>query len=334
MRAVVESYLALFGVKRFLRALASPIFFDALAASSYLDELEGGATTVLAIALKNFLRPETGLAVVGGKRRQRFMVPEELEGVAESFGFDEEVLERLKYASRMVAKVDDVAIQDGYPLYFHLMVVSSDGEWSIIQQGVKGMTGLVRRYHWSSSGLVSFVVEPHSGIISSSRMETVLDMTDGKSEEARRSCVELVNTDLRRLRRLYLSRAPKSQLTLKDFSGDREKEVKLEIPKIKWSTIKALGREGVKDFEELLAYRGVGAQTLSFLVIAVIELYGVYPSFEDPAILFEEAYKSPNAFEDRWLYEVMDAVKEAAMPMAQRRRSLGRISALFQLIDS
>ena len=120
---IVSSYISLFGARKLLIGLASPVFFDGLAASAWLDELGGGATTIIATALKNFIRPEMGLAVLGGKRPRGYEVPKELDELAGVFGFDEAVVERLKYASRMVAKVDNAAIQDGFQLYLHLSLI-------------------------------------------------------------------------------------------------------------------------------------------------------------------------------------------------------------------
>ncbi|MCX8193452.1 MAG: DUF763 domain-containing protein [Nitrososphaeria archaeon] len=333
LTAVVESYINLYGAKRFLRNLASPVFFDALSVTSFLDELKGGATTIMATILKNTLKPEIGLAIVGGKRVEGYRVPVELDKIAEVFTFSQEILDYLKYASRMVAKVDNVAIQDGFPLYFHMMIISEDGEWTVIQQGIRSLEGLVRRYHWSSTKVKSFVEEPHTGIISTQREKVVIDMTSIKSRESREVCVELVTCDFKRLRKTYEAHSNGGQITLTNLE-DVEGEVKLEVPRIKWAIIQSLSQVQPKNFEELLAWRGIGLQTLRFLVIASIELYRVYPSFKDPAVSFEEAYKSMENLNDKCIYEVMDAVKESSLEIFLKKVCCNRLDELLSMLEA
>lgn len=327
---IVESYIELFGAKKFMFRLASPTFFDGLLASAYLDELEGGATSIMAAILKNFIRWEMGIAVAGGKKPKGYRVPEELDQVAEIFGFDEETLRALKYASKMVAKVDSAAIQDGFELYIHLMLVSCEGDWVIIQQGLKPVRNIVRRYHWLSVNLRSFVEEPHSGIISSEKQNLVIDMTSRKSSEARVTCVEAVNTNLSSLRRLY-ERLPQEQSTLLDFDAHEGKKCPFSIPRIKWSTIMNVNRSAPRDFEKLLSLQGVGPATVRFLAAASIELYNVYPSLDDPAMLFKELPIRNG--EDKCLYELVDAIKSSDLSLTEKRKSLGRLSNIFRELD-
>ena len=327
---IVSSYISLFGAGKLLVGLASPVFFDGLAASAWLDELGGGATTIIATALKNFIRPEMGLAVLGGKRPRGYEVPKELDELAGVFGFDEAVVERLKYASRMVAKVDNAAIQDGFQLYLHLMIVSHEGEWTIIQQGLKPMTNKVRRYHWTSVNLRNFVDEPHSGIISAERESLVLDMTSRKSEESRRVCVELVNGNLTHLKRIHQD-LPSSQLTLTDFDARERRRCPFKMPKISWTTILKIHESSPRNYEELLSIRGVGPSMVRFLAGAGIELCDVYPSLEDPAILFNEV--PDKAVEDKWIYELIEAIKEADLSLTEKRKALNRLSNIFKSIE-
>ncbi len=333
LSALIDSYLSLHSPRKFLIGLSSPVFFDALSVASFLDELQGGATTIMATIFKNVIRPESGLAVVGGKRIEGYRVPADLEVIGREFGFSSEKLERLKYASRMVAKVDNVAIQDGFPLYFHLMVVSKDGEWTVIQQGIKTLEGLVRRYHWTSIKVRSFVEEPHTGIISAHKEKIVIDMTSMKSDDCRKACVEAVTHDLRKLKRLHESFSKGAQMKLTDLEEPVE-NIRLEAPHIKWVNLQSLSKMNPKNFEELLSYKGVGMQTMRFLVFACIQLYGVYPSFEDPAISIDEAYKLDENQNDKWIYEVMDALKESSLEIFLKKVSYNRLSSLLYTVES
>lgn len=330
LTAILRSYLTIFEPKRLMRALASPLFFDGLVASASLDELGGGATTLVAITLKNFIRPDSGLAVVGGKRPDSYRVPEELEELTSIFGFDEETVERLKYASRMVAKVDNAAIQDGFHLYLHLMIVSWDAEWVIIQQGLKPMTNLARRYHWISTGLRSFVEEPHSGIVSAAREEVVLDMTSRDSSDARRACVEAINHDLEALKRFSRGIAG-GQLTLTDFDAQEPRKFPLSIPRVSWSTILAVHERSPRDYESLLSTRGVGPNMVRFLAAAAAALYDAQPSFRDPAILFSELDEKMD--EDRLLCELVEAIKASELSLSEKRGALGRLASAFRSVE-
>ncbi len=333
LTGIVSSYLSLFGAKRFMAGLASPVFFDGLAASAWLDELGGGATTIIATTLKNFIRAETGIAVVGGKRPEGYKVPQELERLIEIFGFDSHLVERLKYASKMVAKVDNAAIQDGFKLYLHLMLISWDGEWVIIQQGVKPMTNMVRRYHWISTGLRSFVEEPHSGIVSAMKEGMVLDMTSRESSEAREACVEAVNHDLQSLKKLN-QKIPSGQLTLTEFDAHESGRCPFKVPKVSWLTLLKIHEASPSDYEELLSIHGVGPSMVRFLAAASIELYEVYPSLKDPAMLFSEVpERSKKGDEEKRLYELVEAIKESSLSLTEKRKALNRLSTVFRSLE-
>lgn len=333
LTALVDSYLGLYGPQKFLIGLSSPVFFDALSVASFLNELEGGATTIMATIFKNVIRPEDGLAVVGGKRLEGYRVPAELDIIEKEFNFGSKKLEELKYASRMVAKVDNVAIQDGFPLYFHMMIISKSGEWTVVQQGIRTLESLVRRYHWTSIKMKSFVEEPHTGIISARREKIVIDMTSIKSEEARKACVELVTYDFKKLKRLHEAFSKGVQMKLTDLE-EPVRGIELEVPSIKWVYLQSLYKKQPKNFEELLSHRGIGLQTLRFLVFACIQLYQVYPSFEDPAISFEEVYKLTIPLDDKCLYEVMDALKESSLEIFLKKVSYNRLSSFIQGIEN
>jgi hypothetical protein len=154
-----------------------------------------------------------------------------------------------------------------------------------------------------------------------------------KSEEARKACVELVTHDFKKLRRLHEASSKSIQLRLTDLE-EPNRNIELDMPSIKWVYLQSLYQKQPRNFEELLSHRGVGIQTLRFLVFACIQLYQVYPSFEDPAISFEEAYKLAQTLDDKWIYEVMDALKESSLEMFLKKVSYNRLSSLLYTVDS
>ena len=293
LTAILESYLSIFEPRRFLRALASPTFFDGLVASASLDELGGGATTIVAATLKNFVRPDSGLAVVGGKRPHGYRVPEELDELASIFGFDERMLEKLKYASRMVAKVDNAAIQDGFQLYLHIMIVSWDGEWVIIQQGLKPMTNLVRRYHWISMGLRSFVEEPHSGIAGIPGQ--AINATASESRGARRAYLDILAEGPSRAVRLLgeANRMLEAKPSLEDYTrGGGLKRGNLIGLKPYYYPVKP-SKQILKAIEDLAKFNptnelelalapSLGPKTLRALALIADLIYRVETSTKDP----------------------------------------------------
>jgi uncharacterized protein len=159
-QAIVHHY----GRDEFLRRMAHPFWFQSFGAVMGMDWHSSGITTSVLGALKRGLAPlagELGLHVCGGRGRHSRRTPDELLAVADRTGVDGAALGR---ASRLVAKVDSAAVQDGYELYLHGFIVADDGKWAVVQQGMNGDTRYARRYHWLSEGVASFVEAPHTAI--------------------------------------------------------------------------------------------------------------------------------------------------------------------------
>lgn len=275
------------GKKELLRRLSDPFFFQALSCVLGYDWHSSGTTTVTLGALKEAIDPqELGIAVCGGKGRSSRRAPEEIEKMAELFGLSTVKTERLKYASRMAAKVDNACLQDGYQLYHHCFVVTEQGDWAVVQQGMHER--LARRYHWLSEGVRSFVEEPHSGICGDRREEFVLDMTARESSEARRASVDLVREDPRRLARWVRG---VEQRTLDEYLERSPWVARLVMPQghalaeLTERTLASLRRVyelQPRDYEELVAIRGVGPKTLRALALVSDLIYGKPPSWKDP----------------------------------------------------
>jgi hypothetical protein len=239
-------------------------------------------------ALKEALKPEElGIAVCGGKGKVSKRTPEEIQKLADIFSIPSQKIEELKFASRMAAKVDNACVQDGYQLYHHCFVLSEDGDWAVVQQGMHER--LARRYHWLSEGVHSFVEEPHSGIVGERQEEVVLDMTARESEDARKASVDLVRDNPRRLLS-YVREA--EQKSLDEYFRRSPQVMKLVMPSghgitdLTERTIVALQRAyeiQPENYEELVAIRGIGPKAVRALALVSDLIYGKPPSWKDPA---------------------------------------------------
>src|SRR5271157_1585185 len=188
---ITEAIVHHYGREEFLRRLAHPFWFQSFGAVMGMDWHSSGITTSVIGALKRGLAPlsgELGLHVCGGRGAHSRQTPHELVAIGERVGFDGAALAT---ASRLVAKVDSAAIQDGFDLYLHGFVVTDDGHWVVIQQGMNGDRKQARRYHWLSEGLKSFVEEPHSAIDGVGQGK-IVNLTDRRAEASRRSQLELL----------------------------------------------------------------------------------------------------------------------------------------------
>jgi len=182
-----------YGRDTFLRRVSDPYWFQAFGCVLGYDWHSSGVTTVLTGVLKNAVKPEEhGLAVCGGKGKASLKAPREIGQVGETFGFSTDRIERLRYASRMSAKVDNTAIQAGYPLYHHAFFLAEDGDWAVVQQGMSVKDRTARRYHWLSEHVQSFVLEPHDAIVGDAKREVALDMTARDSQDCQRVSTDIV----------------------------------------------------------------------------------------------------------------------------------------------
>jgi hypothetical protein len=286
--AITEVIVHEYGRQEFIRRMSDPFFFQALSCVLGYDWHSSGTTTVTMGALKEAVNPnDFGVAICGGKGKVSKKAPNEIQKIGDDFSLNTKKIERLKYASKMSAKVDNACVQDGYQLYHHCFVLSEDGDWAVVQQGMHDR--LARRYHWLSEGVHSFVEEPHSGIMGERREEVVLDMTAHESEDAREASVDLVRDNPRRLMG-YVREA--EQKSLDEYFERSPQVMKLVMPTghaiadLTERTIAALGRAyeiRPENYEELVAIRGIGPKAVRALALVSDLIYGKSPSWKDPA---------------------------------------------------
>ncbi|AGB04242.1 hypothetical protein AciM339_0352 [Aciduliprofundum sp. MAR08-339] len=275
----IVSIIALeYGTEEVLRRFADPYWFQAFSCVIGFDWHSSGTTTVTMGALKQALRVEDGLVVVGGKGRISRSTPLEIEKFGYEMGLSSQKIEEIKYASKMAAKVDNTVLQDGYPLYHHTMLLDEHGNWVVIQQGMNSKKKYARRYHWLH-GINSYVNEPRTGIIADSIEAQVLDMSARVSEEARKISVDVVRDNPKKIRNMIADASTKGQKTLDEFSNVKV----LTMPwHINWNTLFKAYEIQPKNYEELIGIKGIGPSTVRALAYIAEIIYGAEVSWKDP----------------------------------------------------
>ncbi len=249
------------GRRGFLRRLSDPFWFQSLACVLGYDWHSSGTTTVTTAALKDALaRADLGIRVAGGKGRTSRRTPAEIESAGTNLGVSQSTIEGLQRTSRLAAKVDTAAVQDGYDLYHHALFFTEDGEWAVVQQGMNDATGYARRYHWLGETVRSYVEEPHAAILGT-RESRVLDLTADSSREARAVSLDLIRESPNHLRSLFVSAARVGQSTLDRWSGGEGGHFRLPTD-VNWETLRAAYDVQPSGYEDLLLVRGVGAATV------------------------------------------------------------------------
>lgn len=292
---IAEAIAHHYGRDELLRRLAHPFWFQSFGAVMGMDWHSSGITTSVIGALKRGLAPlsgELGLHVCGGRGRHSRRTPQELAAIGERVGFDGAALAR---ASRLVAKVDGAAVQDGFDLYLHGFIVADDGSWVVVQQGMNGDSRQARRYHWLSEGLESFVEAPHAAIEGQGR-GSIVNLTDRRAGASRRAQLDLLR-DLgpdriaREAVALATEAAPpppppaQEQPLLPHLVMPAHHDVRPGdvITRRLHGALAAAAERGPADFAELLLVPGIGARTVRSLALVAEVVHGAPCRFADPA---------------------------------------------------
>jgi hypothetical protein len=326
-REITAHIVQEYGSEEVLRRLSDPYWFQAFGCVLGFDWHSSGVTTTVTGALKEGLRGtehELGVYVGGGKGAVSRRTPGEIQQSCEALSID---ARPLVYASRMSAKVDSAAVQDGYQLYHHAFFFTPSGGWCVVQQGMNDANGMARRYHWLACGLKSFVNEPHAAVCSEVEAPT-LNLVANESEGARQSSAVLAREKpavvLEALRGLPLLSMPRRHAVL---LADVNPQY---LDKILLTTYE----RAPEDFEALLGMEGVGAKTLRALALASEVIYGTPASTRDPA-RFSFAVGGKDGFPypvDLETYDKTVEVLRAAVTKANIDRS-ERVKALKRLVE-
>ena len=285
---IVSVIIDEYGRDELLARLSDTFWFQSLGCVLGYDWHSSGVTTVLTGVLREAVNPtSTGVAVCGGKGKRSNRTPAEIQHHGRLFKFSEGQVTELEHASRLAAKVDNAAIQAGYPLYHHAFIMTVEGKWAVVQQGLDVRDRTARRYHWISEHIHSFVVNPHQAIVGDTIRPTVLDMTSTESEESRRVAVDLVNDGVGKLRNDFLSLRVDRQRLLTDWMDQTQRQNHtnqvLDMPRnIDWDAMKRAYEFQPTNYEELLGMQGVGPGAIRALALVSQIIYGAQPSWQDP----------------------------------------------------
>ena len=285
---IAEAIILHHGRDDLLRRLAHPFWFQSFGAVMGMDWHSSGITTSVVGALKRGLNPrssELGIHVCGGRGRHSRKTPEELVTAGERAGFDGAALGGI---SRLVAKVDSAAVQDGFDLYLHGFIVTDDGRWTVVQQGMNDGRRTARRYHWLSEGLESFVDSPHSAIEGRSGGE-IVNLADRRAAGSRQAQLALLKSlgpdglvrEAAALRpSVATDQPPLPHLLMPSRHDVTSGDVVLRRLH---ASLAAADEAGPADFPELLQVPGVGARTIRSLAMVAEIVHGEPCRFSDPA---------------------------------------------------
>jgi uncharacterized protein len=333
-RVMVEALVLEYGPHEVLRRLANPFWFQSLGCVMGMDWHSSGITTSVLGALKRGLAPvagELGIHVCGGRGRHSRATPAELLAVGERVGLDGEALAR---TSRLTAKVDSAAVQDGFELYLHGFIVTDDGAWTVVQQGMNAGRRQARRYHWLWERAGSCVDEPHAAI-EGVPQGPILNLTDHRAAPARAAEVALAGGPPERVTATLLE--------LPHLQMPAHHDVRLENLNLQRlaGALRVAADRGPRDFPELLLTPGIGARTLFALSLVAEVLHGAPSRFQDPA-RFSLAHGGkdghpfpvPLAIYDETLRVMRRAVDSARLGQDERLSALRRLDEQSRLAEA
>jgi len=334
---IVEEY----GADDFLKRISDPFWFQALGCVLGYDWHSSGVTTVVTGVLKLAIAPEElGIAVCGGKGKISLQAPQEIGNVGEKFGFSSDKIETLRYTSKMSAKVDNAAIQAGYQLYHHTFFIADNEKWAVIQQGMCPKDRTARRYHWLSNSTKNFVVEPHNAIVGDVKRDIALDMTARESEGCRKISVDIAKEPPKKIMHMVMSVRPAYQKSLQEWlpktADNAWKEYPLDVlsmPRnINWKVLREVYEFQPSNYEELIAFKGIGPATIRGLALIAELIYGEKPSWKDP-VKYSFAYGGKDGVPypvnrkgmDESIQVLKRAIQETEIGNKEKMRSLERL---------
>ena len=328
--AITESIIAEYGSAEVLRRLSDPFWFQSLGAVMGMDWHSSGITTSVMGALKAAINPhskELGLYICGGKGKRSKQTPAELLHIANQTGLDGNHLVR---CSKLSAKVDNTAIQDGFQLYTHNFILNKEGLWTVVQQGMRNDSGTARRYHWHSSALQSFVEEPHTGVCGIHQGK-IMNLVAKAAAPAQQAMLAMTTEHPDRM----INEVKK--LIMPNHHEVKAKDVDLKrLGAMLWLT----QENRPADFEELLLLKGMGPRTLQSLALVSEVIYGTPSRFTDPArFSFAHGGKDGHPFPvpinvyDETIQVLSKAVQQAKIGASDKQKAIHQLSIISRNVE-
>ncbi|MDW6022005.1 DUF763 domain-containing protein [Mesorhizobium sp. BAC0120] len=338
---IAEAIVHHYGRDEFLRRLAHPFWFQSFGAVMGMDWHSSGITTSVIGALKRGLGPqsgELGLHVCGGRGSHSRETPRELIAIGGRTGLDGEALAR---ASRLVAKVDSAAVQDGFDLYLHGFILADDGKWVVVQQGMNGDTRYARRYHWLSEELKSFVDQPHAAI-EGRNQGNIVNLTDRRAAGSRKGQLDLLRDlgpdrivrEVATLEGSASAAAPPDAPFLPHLVMPAHHDVRAKDVMMRrlHGALSAAADRAPEDFAELLLVPGVGARTVESLAMVAEVIHGAPCRFADPARFSlshggkdRHPYPVPTLVYDQTISVLKSAIQKAKLGNDERLDAIRRL---------
>lgn len=327
--AIAEAIVIEYGRSALLQRLSDPFWFQSLGCVLGMDWHSSGITTSVMNALRkaiNYRSEELGIYVCGGRGKFSRETPNQLLEVANKTGLNGNELVRY---SKLAAKVDNTAVQDGFQLYLHTFVVSKEGEWTVIQQGMNPNERMARRYHWLSSSLRSFMEEPHTSVCGKNQ-GLILNLTDKLAAPTKESIIELTRETPDKLMR-------EVSIILPNHHEVKADDVNLK----RLGAALILAHEtNIADMESLLLLKGIGPRTLQSLTLVSEVIHGTPSRFSDPArFSFAHGGKDghpfpvPTSVYDETV-EVFDkAIRQARLGDKEKSNALKNLSKISQEME-
>jgi hypothetical protein len=328
--AIAETVIHHYGRSAFLSRLSDPFWFQALGTVMGMDWHSSGITTSVMGALKRGLNPradELGLHICGGRGEHSRRTPDELRRIADRTSADGDALVR---TSRLTARIDNNAIADGFQIYLHSFVVTRDGEWAIVQQGMNEGMRLARRYHWHSADVRDFTAEPHTAIVGEPRGE-ICNLVDNRARPAQQALLAIARDD-----------PAKTLAEVRRLQMPRHHDVRpADVNERRLGAVLALAHErGISDFASFLLLEQLGPRTLQSLALVAEVVHGAPARFADPArFSFAHGGKDGHPFPvptkvyDESLGFLRRALGEAKLGHNDKLQGFARLDTFTRLVE-
>lgn len=328
--AIAEAIVQEYGKSAFLAKISDPFWFQSLGCVLGMDWHSSGITTSVLGALKRAVNKRSGALGIyfcGGKGKHSRETPAELLRIADQTGLNADILIR---NSKLSAKVDNTAIQDGFQLYLHSFILTDDGEWAVIQQGMNDSNGMARRYHWHSPGIKSFLETPHTSIVGENQ-GLILNLTDKAAHSTKDGIVQLTKENpsaiLSEVRKLYMP------------CHHEVRAANVDLKRL--GAVLAVAHEKeVIDMESLLLLEGVGPRTLQSLTLVSEVIHGTPSRFEDPArYSFAHGGKDGHPFPvptkvyDETIQTLETAVRRAKLGNSDKSEAIKKLHSVAQRLE-